>query len=83
MDGAHAGTAALLPELRHHFDGLELADSYDINPHKCGLQVECCGRWEGLQPYMAALSCRLTSRIWHALHLSLSTCRALLQAASL
>ena len=36
MDGAHAGTAGLLPELRHHFDGLELADSYDINPHKCG-----------------------------------------------
>ncbi len=34
MDAAYAGTVALLPELRHHFDGLELADSFDTNPHK-------------------------------------------------
>jgi aromatic-L-amino-acid decarboxylase len=29
-----SGTAALLPEYREHFDGLELADSYAFNPHK-------------------------------------------------
>ena len=34
VDGALAGTAALCPEFRHLFDGLELADSYCFNPHK-------------------------------------------------
>ena len=34
VDSAFAGSAALLPELRHHFDGLELVDSFDTNPHK-------------------------------------------------
>jgi len=34
VDAALAGSAALLPEMRHIFDGLELADSYVFNPHK-------------------------------------------------
>jgi aromatic-L-amino-acid decarboxylase len=34
VDAAYAGTAALCPELRHLQDGLELADSYCVNPHK-------------------------------------------------
>ena len=34
VDGALAGTAALCPEFRGLFDGLELADSYCFNPHK-------------------------------------------------
>jgi aromatic-L-amino-acid/L-tryptophan decarboxylase len=34
VDAAYAGTAALLPELRHHFAGLEQADSFVFNPHK-------------------------------------------------
>jgi aromatic-L-amino-acid decarboxylase len=34
VDAAYAGTAALLPEMRHHFDGWELADSVLFNPHK-------------------------------------------------
>jgi aromatic-L-amino-acid decarboxylase len=34
VDGAMAGTAALCPEFRHLFEGLELADSYCFNPHK-------------------------------------------------
>ena len=34
VDGAMAGPAALCPEHRRHFDGLELADSYCFNPHK-------------------------------------------------
>jgi aromatic-L-amino-acid decarboxylase len=34
VDGAMGGTAALCPELRRYFDGLELADSYCFNPHK-------------------------------------------------
>jgi len=34
VDGAMSGTAALCPEYRRFFDGLELADSYCFNPHK-------------------------------------------------
>jgi aromatic-L-amino-acid decarboxylase len=42
VDAAMAGTAALCPELRHVNDGLELADSYCVNPHKWMLvNVDC------------------------------------------
>src|SRR5918994_4191812 len=34
VDAAYAGTAAMVPELRHWFDGAELADSLVFNPHK-------------------------------------------------
>ena len=34
VDAAHAGAAALLPELRGVHDGLEAADSYVMDPHK-------------------------------------------------
>ncbi|MBK6962433.1 MAG: aminotransferase class V-fold PLP-dependent enzyme [Bacteroidales bacterium] len=34
IDAAFAGTALVLPEMRHFAAGLELADSYVFNPHK-------------------------------------------------
>ena len=34
VDAAYAGSAAMLPELRHHFAGWERADSVVFNPHK-------------------------------------------------
>jgi len=34
VDAAMSGTAALCPEFRPWFEGLELADSYNFNPHK-------------------------------------------------
>jgi aromatic-L-amino-acid decarboxylase len=34
VDAAMAGTAALCPEFRHLQSGVELADSYNFNPHK-------------------------------------------------
>ena len=34
VDAAMSGTAALCPEFRHLFEGLEWADSYCFNPHK-------------------------------------------------
>jgi aromatic-L-amino-acid decarboxylase len=34
VDGAMAGTAAILPEMRSLLDGIELADSFVFNPHK-------------------------------------------------
>jgi aromatic-L-amino-acid/L-tryptophan decarboxylase len=34
VDGAYGGTAALLPEKRWILDGIEMADSFVVNPHK-------------------------------------------------
>jgi aromatic-L-amino-acid decarboxylase len=34
VDAAYAGTAAIVPELRRLFDGVERADSFVFNPHK-------------------------------------------------
>ncbi|MFN2224088.1 MAG: pyridoxal phosphate-dependent decarboxylase family protein [Candidatus Promineifilaceae bacterium] len=34
VDGAYGGAAAVAPEMRHVLDGLELADSFVMNPHK-------------------------------------------------
>ena len=34
VDAAYAGAAAIVPELRHLFDGVEHADSFVFNPHK-------------------------------------------------
>ncbi|MDQ6612714.1 MAG: pyridoxal-dependent decarboxylase [Gemmatimonadota bacterium] len=34
VDGAYGATAAIVPELRYVLDGVELADSLVINPHK-------------------------------------------------
>lgn len=34
VDASYAGSAAILPECRYLFDGVELADSFVFNPHK-------------------------------------------------
>ena len=34
VDGAYGGTAAVVPELQHVFEGVERADSVVVNPHK-------------------------------------------------
>ncbi|HVF47239.1 MAG TPA: pyridoxal-dependent decarboxylase, partial [Pyrinomonadaceae bacterium] len=34
VDAAYAGSAAIVPEARHHFKGWERADSIVVNPHK-------------------------------------------------
>ncbi|HET8672079.1 MAG TPA: pyridoxal-dependent decarboxylase [Thermoleophilaceae bacterium] len=34
VDGAYGGSAAVVPELRWVLDGVELADSFVVNPHK-------------------------------------------------
>jgi len=34
VDAAYAGTAMICPEFRHHQDGIDLVDSYTLNPHK-------------------------------------------------
>ena len=58
VDGAHAGVAAILPEQRHHFCGVELADSFNTNPHKWLLTTfDCSCIWfRDADPLKAALS---------------------------
>jgi len=34
VDAAHAGVAAIVPEMRYLLDGVEAADSFVLNPHK-------------------------------------------------
>ena len=34
VDAAYAGVAGAVPEMRHHFTGVERADSVVVNPHK-------------------------------------------------
>ena len=46
VDAAYAGSAALCPELRHHFAGWERADSIGMNPHKwLGVPMDCSVLW--------------------------------------
>ena len=58
VDAAYAGSAAVLPEQRAAFEGLELADSFDTNPHKWLLvNFDCSALWvRDAEPLKAALS---------------------------
>ncbi|WRX25736.1 Pyridoxal phosphate-dependent decarboxylase - like 10 [Theobroma cacao] len=39
IDAAYAGSACICPELRHCLDGVELANSFSMNPHKCDISM--------------------------------------------
>ena len=58
VDAAFAGCAAVVPELRHLHDGLEVADSYCTNPHKWLLTNFDCDAFyvADRRPLLAALS---------------------------
>jgi aromatic-L-amino-acid decarboxylase len=46
VDAAWAGSAAICPEFRGMLDGLELADSVVVNPHKwLGVQFDCSAHY--------------------------------------
>ncbi|KAF2306850.1 hypothetical protein GH714_022002 [Hevea brasiliensis] len=51
IDAAYAGSACICPEFRHYLNGVELADSVSMNPHKWLLtNMDCCCLWVK-QPY--------------------------------
>ena len=58
VDAAYAGVLGILPEMRHHFRGLELADSFSTNAHKWLLTTfDCSCMWlRDAQYVRAALS---------------------------
>ena len=46
MDAAYAGSAFICPEYRPILNGIELADSYNFNPHKWMLvNFDCSAMW--------------------------------------
>ncbi|KAL4708154.1 hypothetical protein ACJJTC_009933 [Scirpophaga incertulas] len=46
VDAAYAGTAFICPEYRHLMKGVELADSFDFNPHKwMNVNFDCSAMW--------------------------------------
>jgi len=46
IDAAMSGTAMVCPEFRHFQDGVDLADSYNFNPHKwMGANFDCSCFW--------------------------------------
>ncbi|XVF42445.1 hypothetical protein PTKIN_Ptkin01aG0363800 [Pterospermum kingtungense] len=46
IDAAYAGSACICPEFRHYLDGVELANSFSMNPHKWFLtNMDCCCLW--------------------------------------
>ncbi len=58
VDAAYAGPAAMLPELRDHFIGWDLADSVGLNPHKwLGVPIDCSVLWtRRVEDFRAAFS---------------------------
>lgn len=46
VDAAYAGSACICPEYRHYLDGVELADSFNMNAHKWLLtNFDCSALW--------------------------------------
>ena len=46
VDAAYAGATAVIPSMRHWFDGVELTDSFSFNPHKWLLtNFDCAALW--------------------------------------
>ncbi|OVA02291.1 Pyridoxal phosphate-dependent decarboxylase [Macleaya cordata] len=46
IDAAYAGSACICPEYRHYFDGVEEADSFNMNAHKWFLtNFDCSPLW--------------------------------------
>lgn len=46
MDAAYAGSACVCPEFRHYIDGVEEADSFNMNAHKWFLtNFDCSALW--------------------------------------
>jgi aromatic-L-amino-acid/L-tryptophan decarboxylase len=60
VDAAYAGTAAIVPELRHLFDGVEHADSFVFNPHKWLLVNFDCSVYFVRDPEALLKTCSVT-----------------------
>lgn len=58
VDAAYAGSAFICPEYRQYIDGVEEADSFNMNAHKWFLtNFDCSALWVKVWRQQLACSC--------------------------
>lgn len=56
VDAAYAGSACICPEYRGYINGIEEADSFNMNAHKWFLtNFDCSALWVKVQHYFLVL----------------------------
>ncbi|TXG66231.1 hypothetical protein EZV62_007506 [Acer yangbiense] len=76
VDAAYAGSACICPEFRPYLDGVELADSISLNPHKCASeshsvidykdwQIALSRRFKALKLWIVIRKHGLTNLMYH------------------
>ncbi|KAK6940596.1 Pyridoxal phosphate-dependent decarboxylase [Dillenia turbinata] len=72
IDAAYAGSACICPEYRHYIDGVEEADSFNMNAHKWFLtNFDCSVLWVKVCTYLLTSSFRthiMQPKIFNSLH---------------
>ncbi|HEU5039375.1 MAG TPA: pyridoxal-dependent decarboxylase [Gemmatimonadales bacterium] len=68
VDAAYAGAAAIVPELRHHFAGIEQADSIVLNPHKWLLTNFDCTAYFVRDVASLLRACRISPEYLRTVH---------------
>lgn len=64
VDAAYAGSACICPEFRHYIDGVEEADSFNMNAHKWFLtNFDCSALWVKVQCYLLVLFHKLNRSV--------------------
>ncbi|KAJ8747188.1 hypothetical protein K2173_010021 [Erythroxylum novogranatense] len=60
VDAAYAGSACICPEYRHYLDGVEEADSFNMNAHKWLLtNFDCSALWVKVRVFPVSISLKL------------------------
>ena len=66
VDAAYAGSACVCPEFRHYIDGVEEADSFNMNAHKWFLtNFDCSALWVKVC-YIFLIIFLLIITFWHS-----------------
>ena len=66
MDAAYAGSACICPEYRHHLNGVEEADSFNMNCHKWFLtNFDCSALWIKVCTLHYTTYADIRLQLWH------------------
>jgi glutamate/tyrosine decarboxylase-like PLP-dependent enzyme len=79
VDAAYAGSACICPEYRHHIDGVEEADSFNMNAHKWFLtNFDCSALWVKVCHHifvrMFPLKAEVHTSFLYCVHYAISIC---------
>lgn len=80
VDAAYAGSACICPEYRQYIDGVEEADSFNMNAHKWFLtNFDCSALWVKVCPHilvhMSPLKPKVHTSNLYCTHYSICICR--------